>query len=234
MFSWHKLLVYKPWGGGGSGLHGTLYVVGWGFEKVCTYDGCYSEHSSTYHRYIFGNIISIWGNKWQFSFKMTQFLPIMGRFSTSFAPLMGVFFMICRGGCPRCGPHIRSNFPSGYPPPRGPSGGTWPPNATSWGPVQVWKNLRKHLYGYKIFKRLALWVQNLQKSTVKGYLWLNLKFSSDFCKIYQRFTLMGAFKACKAHPYGGNFFQNRAYFNMTNFSNSLFDDSIIFHTLKLV
>ena len=48
---------------------------------------------------------------------MTQFLPIMGGLYVNFPHRMGAFFAIHRGGHSRRGPHIRSKFPSEYPPP---------------------------------------------------------------------------------------------------------------------
>ena len=81
---------------------------------------CVFEHLSTYHGYLFGNFSSTWGKKWPFSFKITQFLPIMGGFSENFAPMMGAFSATRHGGCSHRGPHIRSNFLSEYPHPPGP------------------------------------------------------------------------------------------------------------------
>ena len=49
---------------------------------------------------------------------MTQFLLIMGGFYANFAPMMGAFFAIRHGGRSHRRPHIRSKFPSEYPPPR--------------------------------------------------------------------------------------------------------------------
>ena len=70
------------------------------------FSGCFSL---SLHHYLFGNFTSTWGKKWPFSFKMTQFLPIIGGFYANFAPMIGAFFDICRRG-----PHIRSKFPSEY------------------------------------------------------------------------------------------------------------------------
>ena len=101
--------AFIPWGGGVLPYFGYLRMCGpYGlvFEKLCTYDGYFLGHPSTYHGYLFGNFTSTWGKKWQFSFKMTQFLPIMGGFYANFAPMMGAFFAICRGGRSRRGPHM--------------------------------------------------------------------------------------------------------------------------------
>ena len=58
------------------------------------------------------------GKKWLFSFKMTQFLPIMGEFFANFAPMMSVFLEICRRKHLHLRPYSipRANYPSIHPP----------------------------------------------------------------------------------------------------------------------
>ena len=88
----------KTWAGGGVlpyfgylQMCGPYGWPGWVFEKVCIYDGCFSGHPSTYHGYLLGNFTFTSGKKWPFSFKKTQFLPIMGGFYANFAPMVGYF-----------------------------------------------------------------------------------------------------------------------------------------------
>ena len=68
-------------------------------KKFAPMMGAFLGHPSTCYGYLFRNFTSTWDKKWPFSFKITQFWPIMGGFYANFAPMMGAFFMICVMGC---------------------------------------------------------------------------------------------------------------------------------------
>ena len=87
--------MYPQSQGGGAVLPYFGYLrmcgnYGWVCENVCAYDGCFFEHPSIIMRTFQEILLPLGVKKWPFSFKMTQFLPIMGGFSPSFAPMMGV------------------------------------------------------------------------------------------------------------------------------------------------
>ena len=93
---------------------------GWVFEKVCTYDGCFLGHPSTYHGY-FLEILPPLQVKWLDYRISLQNYPIFANYglvSRKFCNYDGCFLHESpRMALMYCGLHMLSKFPSEYPPP---------------------------------------------------------------------------------------------------------------------